>query len=349
MRLVHAGGPAGLCGRREAPQERRVRPVIAARRETWHPRPVDVLSDVLETVRLRSLATECFSMNPPWGFRAAQSEDAVFFAFTRGHGWLEVDGAFRGEPRRVDAGDIVFIPRGNGHTMRDDTSTEPIDARVFRAGSQAQEGRRRASPVRMIGGCFPLVGGRQHPVIAVLPTVLHLRRAEGEITPYLEATVRLLEAEVEAGGQGAVTVLNRLAEVLFIQVVRAHLMNLPEGKSGWLRGLTDPRIAAAMRAMHLEPERDWTVVLLARRAGMSRSAFASRFAELVGETPAQYLARWRIERAAALMRDAGATAKTAAAQVGYTSHSAFRRVFKKWLGVSPTAFRQRQAGRERKG
>ena len=134
--------------------------------------------------------------------------------------------------------------------------------------------------------------------------------------------------------------LERLSEMLFIDAVRQYLAALPEDSSGWLAGVRDRYVGRALAFMHADPAEDWTVAELGRRVGLSRSSFHARFADLIGKTPMQYLASWRMQAAAALLRDTAATIATVAADVGYESEASFSRAFKRLVGKPPAAWRQ---------
>ena len=134
--------------------------------------------------------------------------------------------------------------------------------------------------------------------------------------------------------------LERLSEMLFIDAVRQYLAALTEDSSGWLAGVRDRYVGRALALMHADPAEDWTVTELGRRVGLSRSSFHARFADLIGQTPMQYLASWRMQAAAALLRDTAATIATVAADVGYESEASFSRAFKRLVGKPPAAWRQ---------
>jgi AraC-like DNA-binding protein len=152
--------------------------------------------------------------------------------------------------------------------------------------------------------------------------------------------VRAAVEESERGTPGGETMLAKLAELMFVEVIRKHINSLPEDARGWCSGLRDPQVGAALRLIHSRPAQAWTVDTLARDVGMSRSAFAERFAAFVGAPPMHYLTRWRLQLAANLLANGGASVAWAAAAVGYESEAAFNRAFKKFVGVPPGAWRR---------
>ena len=156
----------------------------------------------------------------------------------------------------------------------------------------------------------------------------------------LDSFTRQLTEESSRGRAGADTVLTRLAELMFIEVLRRYLEDLPPGQTGWLAGLRDEVVGRVLTLIHGQPTHSWTLADLAREAASSRSSLAKRFAELVGQPPMQYLAQWRMQVAANLLAQSGAKVATIGAEVGYDSEAAFSRAFKKATGLAPGAWRE---------
>ncbi len=165
--------------------------------------------------------------------------------------------------------------------------------------------------------------------------------ARGGQTPWLGQFIRLATMESADQRAGGETVLAKLSELMFIEVVRRHLETLPPDRAGWLAGLRDPFVGKALSLMHASPARDWTIEALAKDVALSRSVLAERFADLVGMPPMTYLARWRMQIASGLPRDGTTNIATVAAEIGYGSEAAFSRAFKKMVGVPPSAWRRR--------
>jgi transcriptional regulator GlxA family with amidase domain len=191
-------------------------------------------------------------------------------------------------------------------------------------------------------GCFRFEDRKNDLLIGALPPVVVLRAERNRAVPWLEATLGFIASEVQSGRPGASIVVNRLADVLFIQILRGYLAQLSSELPGWLRALSEPQIGAALSLVHQNPEQAWTVGSLASRVGMSRSAFAERFAHAVGIPPLEYVTRWRMQKAAGLLRDGSATLAEVAGRVGYDSESAFSKAFKRSLGTTPGAYRRRR-------
>jgi AraC-like DNA-binding protein len=173
-----------------------------------------------------------------------------------------------------------------------------------------------------------------------LPPVLHVKGDAGTTVRWLEANLQFVASEMASGEPGFETIVSRLADILVVQAVRAHLAQSGGGCKGWLRALIDPQIGRALSLIHEKPEDDWTVESLASKVGMSRSAFAARFAQLVEEPPLTYLTRWRMQKASRLLETSQAGVAEVAKRVGYDAEAAFSKAFKRWTGVAPGAYRR---------
>ncbi|MFO0750938.1 MAG: AraC family transcriptional regulator [Myxococcota bacterium] len=309
----------------------------------------DVLADVLGTARLSNVLYARLEAGPPWGLRFGAQPRAAFYLLARGSAWLELDGArpargdvHAGETRAlVSAGDVVLLPHGTGHTLRDSEKT-----RTFQTcdGERCGEGKPRAiggsaPTTSILAGRFELDPGRPSPLLANLPPLIHIAAADGEAAAGLGTTVQLMLAESAQRGPGSDIVMQRIADVLFVQVLRT-MSARPSCQARGVAGLGDASVAAALTAMHTRIAEPWTVDSLAAHAGMSRSAFAARFTELVGESPLQYLWHWRMARAAEQLRDSDDGIAAIAERVGYDSLPAFSRAFKRWAGAAPGAHRR---------
>jgi transcriptional regulator GlxA family with amidase domain len=176
--------------------------------------------------------------------------------------------------------------------------------------------------------------------------VLHVPSTTAPDAAALAELLRHVALEAAERRPGADLVMRRLSDVFFVQVLRAWVEGQPIGGGGWLAAASDPRVGASLRAIHHNPRRDWKVADLAREAALSRSSFAARFAELSGETPMHYLARWRVLLAARALRDGTPTIGNVATSVGYSSVAAFARAFKRFMGESPGAYRRHATGSE---
>jgi AraC-like DNA-binding protein len=316
---------------------------------------MDVLTDVLETVRVVAACYGRLEATAPWGIRVRPGEDAKFHVVLEGHARLVVEGV--AEPIELSAGDIVALPHGHAHSLVDDpgvtltpslltdpsVTAQPLeellvcrprgDNSVLRVGGGGQSST-------IVSGRFRFEDRRNNPLLSVLPPVITLRGEMGKSVRWLEPTLKFIACEAQSGRPGSQTVIARLADVLFIQIVRGHLASLPVDGSGWLGALADAQIGAALGHIHQSPEQAWTVQSLASKVAMSRSAFASRFMRLVGEPPLSYVTRWRMQKAASMLRDGKQTLAEVAAGVGYDSEAAFSKAFKRAVGSAPGAYRR---------
>jgi len=302
----------------------------------------DVLTDVIDQVHLEGMVYFCAELHAPWGIAIARRGRTPFYLVREGRAELQVDG--RGRVYRLDAGDFVLLPNAAPHVVRsgpgaqvvpfdDWMALHPMDAegRSLHAG--------RGPITRVIGGFFSSGGSAANPLFAALPPIIVQRGSDPRVRRWLEPTLAFIEAEIDSGAQGGKAVLQRMADVLFIQAVRAHAAQA-NGATGWLRGMSDRRIAHALALLHEHYDETWTLDRLARESGMSRTALAVRFRELVGEAPMAYLTRWRITRAANLLRSQGLDLERAASLVGYGSGTVFAKAFKRVTGEAPGRYRR---------
>ena len=308
---------------------------------------MDVLADVLESIRVKALVSGRLELAAPWGFRMEGGRSG-FYVVTRGSCWLQVDGVE--PPIQLTGGDFVLLPQGHAHALRDSQHTRAVPvAHVMRACPKSAKGCQPGGvyqnegdgPVTtVVGGCFQFEDGHLTPLASALPPIIHVKGDGGSPVKWLESTLQFVASEMASGHPGAELVVNRLADILLVQAVRTHLAQVGEHGTGWLRAIVDPQIGEALALIHQQPAEPWTVESLAGRVAMSRSAFAARFAELVQEPPLTYLTRWRMHRATRLLRGTEANVGEIAARVGYDAQAAFNKAFKRWIGVAPGAYRR---------
>ncbi len=297
----------------------------------------DVLADLLQSLRLRSTLYCRAIMGAPWGFGVAPRPVASFHLVTQGTCWLTVEGM--DTPVLLSEGDLVILPHGHAHTMKDHPTTQVYrieDPMPKQSGAQVRlvsRGGPGALTTLVCGG-LQLEERTTNPLISILPPVLHLSSQQGQ------AIVQLVQAEASANQLAAAMVITRCSEILFLQAVRAYLSSVGDGHVGWYRGLQDPQIGQALALIQHQPGERWTVESLAGSVSLSRSAFSAKFKQLVGESPMQYLTRVRLTKAAALLRTHPATLVEVALSVGYDSEVAFSKTFKRYFGMAPGAYRQ---------
>jgi AraC-like DNA-binding protein len=298
---------------------------------------MDVLSDVLDTVRLRGKVFGSVELRPPWGMRAVSRDHFGFHVMVRGRGYLDAGG----KSLPVSAGDVMVLGRGCVHTLKDaPRSRAKTIEEMLREGMFANRPRGAEGSTLLVCGAFQFDDLRGDMLLSSLPAVIHTHELASDAGPWLAQTVRLLAYEASSEQPGADIVVSRLCDALFVYVIRSVLARLPDGESSLLGALEAPQIGAALRLIHERPAQPWTVASLAEEVGMSRSAFAERFSRVVGESPMQYLTRWRLQKAASLLRGGDAGLAEVAARVGYESDAAFNKAFKRILGVTPGAYRR---------
>jgi AraC-like DNA-binding protein len=254
-------------------------------------------------------------------------------------------GGLRGEPLvKLEQGDVLIFPHGDAHVMSSSAEDAASPARLRDAPgpypNTVRIGTGKRDVVLMCGflGCD---SGPFNPLLSALPRVLHMPRVgDGWLSTLPDQVLH----EWREPRAGTATVLTRLAEVMFIEVLREHIATIRLDQGGWLAALRDPVVGAALGKLHERPAHDWSLVELAKEVAVSRSVLAERFAHAVGIPPMQYLTQWRLQLAADLLARGNAKVSSVASQVGYASEAAFSRAFKRATGASPAVWRQnRQA------
>ena len=305
---------------------------------------MDALSAILAPVRLQQTCWGFTVGRAPWGLTFPGRKSCVRFHYVvRGSVWLSVDN--RDEPAvALTGGDLAVLPLGHGHVLRDHpgSASGHVDD-VAQCGSRSIikqfEVGAKGPETNFVTGAFVLEDPLARQILAVLPPVIRMRpEAEQGVPSFLE-NIQFVTREVEGDRPGSEIVLLRMADVIFIQILRAYLARVPDDGAGFLGALRDPSTAAALAAMHHRAEVPWTVASLAKEVGLSRSVFAARFTQLVGEPPLGYLTRLRMQKAAILLRE-GATLAKASHLTGYASEGSFSHAFRQWAGVAPGAYRK---------
>jgi AraC-like DNA-binding protein len=302
----------------------------------------DDLSEVLQAVRFRGVLFCRSELSAPWGFSVLGREFASFHIVLRGKCCLDVDGL--DDRFWLSEGDIVFLPAGHAHTVRDSPSSPATRLEELVAGGgidargTLRTGGGGAGTVLVCGG-FQWEDGATSPIVASLPPIIHLQGRTHGVDSWLRLTLAFLSEEAEAGRPGAEIAVTRLADLLFIEVLRTYFSAPGTPNHGLAAALRDPRIGAAIVSIQRRPERRWDMVSLARHVGMSRTAFAMRFKALVGESPFSYVTRCRMIEATRMLRSSDATIARIAERAGYDSDVSFCRAFRRWLGISPAAYR----------
>jgi AraC-like DNA-binding protein len=286
-------------------------------------------------------------LTAPWGLTLPATPGYLWFhVVTAGRLRLETGD----DASSIQLGDLALVPHGEGHVLR----SEPGAAAPGILELERQHVSDRYEILRHGDGGAPtgLICGAvrfEHPaarnLVEILPSTIQIEASSSPRLEWIQSLLRLMAVEAGELRPGSEAVITRLGDILVIQAIRAWMESDPAARSGWLGALRDPQIGRAISLIHGHPARDWTVASLADELAMSRSAFAARFTELVGEPAMRYLARWRMHMAVAALKEEGATVGQLADRLGYRSEAAFSRAFKRVIGVSPGTIR-RTAGEQ---
>lgn len=317
---------------------------------------MDPITDIFRTMRVTAFGQHRLEATAPWGLiRVKESEEKVtpsgkmtartdlahFAMLSRGNCWLSVEGI--PEPIPLTGGDCFLLARDTPIVMRDSTRTRPkwtFREIAARAGGNVAHYGGGGAPTTIVCGSLSFDRAGLKPITQLLPSFI-LMKADQARSLALHNTMQALASEMAEQAPGSEVVATRLAEVLFIQVLRAHIASRPERSKGWLRAIFDPQIGTALSAIHDRVHTPWTVESLAEAAGMSRSAFAARFKELLGQAPLEYVTEWRMQKAMPLLQQRDRKLIDVARSVGYESDAAFSKAFKRIVGASPGQYLNR--------
>ncbi|ANF58163.1 AraC family transcriptional regulator [Halotalea alkalilenta] len=299
---------------------------------------MDPLSDVLSLLKPRSYVSSGFNAGGEWSVQfAAQHQLIKCYAVVSGECWLAVEGI--PEAVRLKQGDCFVLPSGRPFRLASDMAVTPVAASDFFAPA-------RAGGVVTIngGGDFLLVGSRfavsgshASTLMGLLPPIGHIRKESDQSA--LRWSVERMMQELREQQPGSFLVLEHLAHMMLVQALRLHVEQASTmGGVGWLLGVADKQLGAAINAIHANPAHRWKLHELAERACMSRSAFAQRFKETVGTSPMEYLTRWRMLLAGDRLENSNDSISTIALSLGYESESAFSTAFKRVMGASPRRY-----------
>ena len=316
---------------------------------------MDSISDIFRMMRVTAFGQHRLEATAPWGLVREKKDDekfnrlgnqeprtdvAHFAMLSRGNCWLHVESL--SDPIPLTGGDCFLLARDTSIVMRDSPRTRPKSTFNELAGvanTVVHYGGGGASTT-IICGSLSFERGHLKPITQLLPRFI-LVKADQTHTLALHNTMQALASEMAEQAPGSEMVANRLAEVLIIQMLRAYITLEPERHRGWLRAIFDSQIGTALSALHDNVSNPWTVESLAEAAGMSRSAFALRFKELLGQTPLEYVTEWRMQKGMQLLERRDKKLVDVARAVGYESDAAFSKAFKRVVGSSPGEYLKR--------
>lgn len=305
---------------------------------------MDVLSDVLDVLKFSGCLYFTTSFGSPWGVKVPRYKNvARFHLVTKGGCFVRVNN----DKRYVclEEGDFLIIPHGVQHDLKDAPDSEADDLQADDSGRFDSDGNYLAGDhssgqlTHLVCGHFEFSEGFRHPLIEQLPPYIHISRQAAEKHPWFSQLLITMAHEASENSIGHSEVLKRMSEILFIHTIRMWNENNPEAET-FLTAVKNPQISRCLAAFHSEPNRHWTVDELAGEAGMSRTSFNEKFADLTGYTPMNYVTLWRIQKAQRLLLENEGSVDWIAQEVGYESVAAFSRTFKKIAGQGPGAFRR---------
>jgi AraC-like DNA-binding protein len=318
---------------------------------------MDALSDVLKSVRLEGAFYINAEFTAPWCIRGkcgqasvqqrlAGADHVVYFHFIA-EGACKVRLADGMQALDVAAGDLVLFPQDDRHLMGSDLQLAPLETENLgytpdAAGGDLIQMRHGGGGAATRFVCGYLACNRSvcRPLLGALPRVLRIPVGDAQASSLLRELLRAGVSESSASRPGGASMLAKLSELMFVEALRRYVENLPPQGKGWLAGVRDAQVGRALALLHGDPGRAWAVEELAREVALSRSALAERFAALVGESPIQYLIRWRLALAAQMLRAGREAVARIAERSGYESETAFSRAFRREFGVGPAAWRK---------
>ena len=337
---------------------------------------MDVLSEVLQAVRLRGALFFNGEFSAPWclysvpsssavesllslvgnsnsgdsssgncGATASSRERLIIFHFlTQGHAYARLPDGRREE---LTSGDIVIVPNGEAHFIGNGSPEKPIDSfRTFannlRQGLKVTHFGGGGEITRFVCGFLACEQRLSDVFLSGLPPLLKVRVGNEPSGQWLEHSIRFSVEHASGSSAGSGLVLAKLSEVLFVEALRCYVNTLPSSQIGWLAGARDPVIGQALAALHKEPSRQWTLQDLAKTTGLSRTRLTDRFRYFLGESPIAYLAQWRLKLGAEMLQETESSVAEIAAAVGYGSEATFNRAFKREFHCPPARFRRGQ-------
>jgi len=321
---------------------------------------MDVLSAALGSVRMTGAIFLAAEFSAPWGFAApdARQTAPVLAPGTERliNYHLVIDGKalvqIPDEPDLlVQAGEIVIIPHGDAHIFCNGSPNTMLDgAMALREHKTGQLSSLRwgggGETTRFVCGFLGCERHADRLFLAGLPKTIKVDIRGDATGAWLESSIRHLVADTKSGEPGREILLSKMAEALFIETLRRYMRSLTAGETGWLAGARDPVVGAALAELHRKPSGPWTVALLAKTVGSSRSVLAERFERFLGEPPLTYLARWRMQLASRKLQTTAASVLQIALDVGYDSEAAFSRAFKREFGSPPARYRKGLSGQK---
>jgi AraC-like DNA-binding protein len=305
--------------------------------------PVDPLGEALHFLRMTGIFYCRSEFTAPWALvLPPMRRFLMLHVVTSGRCWLEVDGV---PHRMLQPGDLALVPHGEGHRLASNPGVE--GANLFDLPREQVSERYEilrlgggGAATTVLCGAFQFDHPAAHQLVTMLPKIINIEMWNSPQMEWMQSSLRLMAAEARELRPGGETVITRLADILVIQAIRSWIAQDPSAQTGWLGALQDKQIGRVISLIHRDPARAWSLESLAAAAAMSRSAFAARFTELVGEPAMRYVARWRMQVALTRLKEDDAPLSELSVRLGYESEAAFSRAFKRYIGVSPGLVRR---------
>ncbi len=295
------------------------------------------MSEVLALLKPQTYMSAGLNAAGAWAIQFPAHDYIKFNAVTKGFCWIAVEEG--GKPQRLEAGDCFLLPSGRPFVLASNLSLPKMPAETVYTESCDRTGTcNGGGEFCLVGARFEFSGEQASSLFASLPAVVSVRESSDQAS-VLRWSLERFERELQEQSPGSSLIAEHLAHIMLIQVLRLHLATNQHGGVGWLSALADPQLCAALAAMHGDVSRRWTLEELGKTAHMSRSGFASRFKQVAGLSPMEYLARWRMHVAAERLKTTSHIILRIANSVGYESDAAFSTAFKKAMGQSPQHYR----------
>jgi AraC-like DNA-binding protein len=314
---------------------------------------MDVLSEVLNVVKLQGAMFYNGEFSSPWGFCSPPSRTIapyvspsaghviIYHLLTAGRACARL---VNGERIMLEAGDIVIFPHGDAHILENGSPAQAVDMateleRIFSQKLKLSRQGGGGEVTRVVCGFMACEPRLSQVFLSGLPMVFKVRIRDDASGRWLENSIRFSVNEADTYRAGGEAVLAKLSEVLFVETLRAYIARLPPEQTGWLAGARDPEVGKTLALMHRNPAHGWTIAALAKEAGVSRSVLAERFRHYLNQAPMAYLTRWRLQLGSQMLVSTSYSVARIAAEVGYESEAAFNRAFKREFEAPPARFR----------
>jgi AraC-like DNA-binding protein len=302
---------------------------------------MDPLSDVLSLLKPQSYISGGFGVDGDLAIQFPKHQGIKCYAMVSGQCWLSVEGVR--DAVLLTAGDCFLLPRGMPFCLATDLSLKPVDFHILRSTWKpggAVSGNEIGKNY-IVGGHFVLTGSHADILLKSLPPIVHIRNESDKAA--MRWSLERMKEELNDPQPGGALIAQQLAYMMLVQALRLHLADGARGSVGWLFALADKQMSVTIACMHDDPGHSWTLQKLAERVGMSRSVFALRFKETVGQTPMEYLTRWRMLLAGERLKNTGDSISAIALSLSYESESAFGKAFRRVMGCSPRQYSRRGA------